>query len=249
MIRRSLFRGLLLLLLLAPVSAAAQDELELTIRRDFGYRAGGRIQGRFTLGVDSTVELIRVRFEIDGVPMAEVSQSPFEHSFSTSEYGVGRHTLVAIGFTPDGVQLMSASRDFEFVSADAAWEAAGSIALPIVVGVLVLVGVGTLATALLGRKRVFKLGEYGTAGGAVCPRCARPYSRNVFSPNLLVGKLERCPHCGKWAIVGRASPQALAEAEARMRAESEADAKADLGRSESDRDRLRRMIDESRFED
>jgi hypothetical protein len=31
-----------------------------------------------------------------------------------------------------------------------------------------------------------------------------PFSRSVLAPNMLVGKLERCPHCRKWAIVGRA---------------------------------------------
>jgi hypothetical protein len=62
----------------------------------------------------------------------------------------------------------------------------------------------------------FVPGQYSLAGGAVCPRCELPYSRKTFSPNLLVGKLERCPHCGKIAVVGRASPSALEAAEARL---------------------------------
>ena len=42
----------------------------------------------------------------------------------------------------------------------------------------------------------FVPGQDGVAGGAICPRCELPYSRKTFSPNLLIGRLERCPHCG-----------------------------------------------------
>jgi hypothetical protein len=242
---RQLLRSALLVLLLVPVSARAQDELRLTIRKDFGFRAGSRIQGRFTLGVDGPQDLVRVRFEIDGSLMAEANQAPFQHRFNTSEYGLGEHTLTATGLTSGGAELQSSSRRFEFVSANAAWEAAGSIAIPLAAGVLLLVVVVTLAPAMLGRKRAFKLGEYGSAGGAVCPRCELPYSRSFFSPNLLVGKLGRCPHCGKWAVVARAGREALDEAEARLRAEDQ----SQIRQPRSERERLRRMVDESRYDD
>jgi 8-oxo-dGTP pyrophosphatase MutT (NUDIX family) len=185
-----------------------------------------------------------VRFDMDGNVMADVSEAPFRHRFSTSEYPLGQHTLMAIGFTAGGAELRSPARTFDFVSAEASWEAAGRIAIPLAAAVIVLVAVGTLAPALLGRKRTFKPGEYGSAGGAVCPRCELPYSRSFLSPNLLVGKLERCPHCGKWALVRRASREALEEAEARLQSEGESEVRESISEAE----RLRRMVDESRFE-
>lgn len=92
----------------------------------------------------------------------------------------------------------------------------------------------------------FVSGQYSLAGGAVCPRCSFPYSRKTFSPNLLVGKLERCPHCGKIAVVRRASPVNLDAAEARLAGQSQEDAPQP---EESQADSLRRQLDESRFED
>lgn len=93
---------------------------------------------------------------------------------------------------------------------------------------------------------VFVPGQYGIAGGAVCSRCKLPYSRKTFSPNLLVGKLERCPHCGKIAVVRRASPSALEAAEARLAAQGQADTpQSEEGREDS----LRKQLEDSRFED
>ena len=116
------------------------------------------------------------------------------------------------------------------------------VPLLIVVGGATLLGV--LAPVLMGRKKNHRPGEYGMAGGAVCPRCTFPYSRRVLSPNMLVGKLERCPHCGKWAVVPRATSAELEAAESRLAQES-------TGTIEtlSEEEKLRRMIDDSRFEE
>jgi ribosomal protein L32 len=104
---------------------------------------------------------------------------------------------------------------------------------------------GFLVQRFLNRNQEFKLGEYGMAGGAVCKACGLPFSRHTFSPNLLVGKLERCPHCGKTAIARRATPDQLAEAEARLQAEEGGGmAQSD----ESPEERLRRQIEQSRYD-
>ena len=66
----------------------------------------------------------------------------------------------------------------------------------------------------------------------------------MLAPNLLAGKLERCPHCGKWAIVPRAAPQVLQEAEDRLR---EGSLETETT-SESEAEKLRRMLDESKYE-
>ena len=99
---------------------------------------------------------------------------------------------------------------------------------------------------ILGRNRDrFELGKYGAAGGAVCTGCKNPFSRSVLAPNLVVGKLGRCPHCGKWAIVRRASSVELDEAEARWVEEQEQGKREVLDENE----RMRRMLEESKYED
>jgi hypothetical protein len=120
--------------------------------------------------------------------------------------------------------------------------------MKIIVPLLVIVGVatlvGALAPVLMMRGNEFKPGNYGAAGGAVCPRCTFPYSRSVIAPNLLVGKLQRCPHCGKWAIVARASQQNLDEAEKRWYKEGTSSVE-----TPSYEEKTRQLLDDSRYED
>lgn len=198
------------------------DRLTIHLRRDFGYRSVGRIQGRFTISADGPHDLERVKYQLDGEVFAEVSEAPFKYSFSTSEYAVGAHTFSAVGTTASGAEVFSEEVRLEFVSAEESWQQVANLAVPLMAGLVVLMVLGTLLLTLTGRRSgSFKLGNYGSAGGAVCPRCGFPYPRHFISPNLLVGKLEMCPHCGKWAIVPRASRTALDEAETRFRADAE----------------------------
>ena len=114
-----------------------------------------------------------------------------------------------------------------------------------------LLGVGLLALAsavipvLLGRRKSFRPGVYGISGGAVCPRCAKPFSRSIWAPNLIAGKLDKCPHCGKWSLVRRATPAELQAAEARLAADATPTTQDEVSESE----RLRKLIEESRYED
>lgn len=225
-------------------SLQAQDgepELRLTVRRTFGYGGGGQIQGSFALGVEGPADLVRVTFLIDGQVMLDDLESPFEHSFHTSEYALGVHRLMAVGETVGGAELRSAERSFEFVTAEAGWQTVSRFLVPFVGVLLGLLLAGTLIPAVLARRREFRLSQYGAAGGAVCPRCQLPYARGFWSPNLVGGRLERCPHCGKWAMARRATATMLQAAEARYLSESRpqvVDDKAPLGR----------LIDDSRFE-
>ena len=100
---------------------------------------------------------------------------------------------------------------------------------------------GAVVPALIERRRGFRLGQYGMAGGTVCPRCTFPYSRVVLAPNLVVGKLSRCPHCGKWTIARAASAENLQQAEARYVGERPEREDPDPVRERQ------RMIDESRY--
>jgi len=200
----------------------SKDQLTIHLRRDFGYRAAGQIQGRFTISSIGPQDLERVKYLLDGEFFAEVSEAPFKFSFSTSEYAVGAHTFSAVGTTASGAEVFAEEVRLEFVSAEESWQQVANLAVPLMAGLVVLMVLGTLLLTLMGRRSgSFKLGKYGSAGGAVCPRCGFPYPRHFISPNLLVGKLEMCPHCGKWAIIPRASRTALDEAETRFRADAE----------------------------
>ncbi len=62
---------------------------------------------------------------------------------------------------------------------------------------------------------------------------------------MVVGKLVRCPHCGKWAILPAASRDALAAAEARYHASQDEGAEVVVDEEKS----LKSALDDSRFED
>ena len=90
--------------------------------------------------------------------------------------------------------------------------------------------------------------DYGVAGGAVCRSCGLPFPRSALDLNMLVGKLVRCPHCGKRAILPAASPAELAAAEERERQKYGGAAGAVQPRQLSKEEQLRRRIEESRYE-
>jgi LPXTG-motif cell wall-anchored protein len=235
--------------LLQWFGAMAQENNEplvLDFNRDFGYGGfGGEIQGRFSLKVRSPEDLVRVIYYLDDEVVFDGSDPPFLWQFNTANYPDGRHTFKAVGYRGDGSLIEASPFTRVFLSSEDAWGKTGDMLVP----VLVIVGLATVGGAvgagLLGRKKKHVPGVYGVvAGGAICPRCSFPYARSLMAPNLLVGKLSRCPHCGKWAVVAAASKDALAAAEARLVAENQG-----AVRTESDVDKLRQQLDESRFDD
>ncbi len=236
----------LLLLLILPFTARAQSESEtliLRLSKDFGYAAGGTIQGAFTLKVRSPDDLVRVDFLIDGDIVSTDVEPPFAYQFNTADFTPGKHRFSAVGYRADGSQLRSDELVRNMITGEQAWVEVRRILIPLMLGIGALTILGTLLTALLGREKHFRLGEYGPAGGAVCPRCQLPYARNVLAPNLLVGKLQRCPHCGKWALAPAASKQDLEEAESRYRKRGSDE--VDLPSQEN---AYKKLLDESRFE-
>jgi DNA-directed RNA polymerase subunit RPC12/RpoP len=249
--RAQAFAFVIILLALLNTLAFAQTDSGLVLRlsRDFGYASGtGKIQGVFSMKVSGPENLSRVDFYIDDQKIGTVAQAPFNLRFQTDQYDLGAHTLYALGYTSGGSELRSNEIKVEFVSAEEGWQAGLRIAIPILVVVfgamlvsfiLMFISSGKAKGTPPGARR-----NYGAAGGAICPRCGRPYSRHVFSPNMVFGKLERCPYCGKWAIV-RARP--LDELRAAEEAELE-NSKAGTPVQEAE-DHLHQEIDESRFED
>ena len=229
---------------LLPKSAFAQDEeLSLRLTRDWGYGAGAQIQGKFSLRVEGPDDIARVDFIIDGDVVHTASAPPFRYQFHTDDFTPGLHTMTAVGYKADGTPLYGTEYVRHFLSADEAKSSTMKIIIPIlgIVGIATLVG--AFAPVLMMRGKEFKPGNYGAAGGAVCPRCTFPYSRNVLAPNLLVGKLQRCPHCGKWAIVSRASQVDLTAAEERWAKEGTSTVEAP-----SDEEKRRQMLEDSRYD-
>lgn len=237
------------LLLLASFTGVAfaqeQPPLNLRLIRTFGYGGFNKIEGNFNLKLNDPPLLDRAEFLIDGEVVHTATEVPFEYRFQTNEYPPGVHTMTALGYTPSGEELTSNSIIKEFITADEARQETVGLIVPLLLLIFGLMVVGTLVTALITRRRGYTLGQYGTSGGAVCPRCGLPYSRHMLAPNLLAGKLERCPHCGKWAIVPRASLQALQDAEALLR---EGSLESEIT-PESEEEQLRRMLDDSKYED
>ena len=73
-----------LIFFLLPVSVMAQgEELDLRLTRDFGYGAGGQIQGKFSLRVDGSANIVRVDFIIDGEVVHTITEAPFRFRFET----------------------------------------------------------------------------------------------------------------------------------------------------------------------
>jgi len=230
---------------LLPVPVVAQsEELALRLSRDWGYGAGGQIQGRFSLRVSGPDDIDKVDFIIDDQVVQTSTEPPYRYQFHTDDYAPGVHTMTAVGYKADGTPVNGPEFVRDFLSAD---EAKSSV-MKIIVPLLIIIGgatlLGALAPMFLNRGKDFKPGNYSPAGGAVCPRCTFPYSRNVLAPNLLIGKLQRCPHCGKWAIVRRASQSELDAAESRWSREGTSSVEV-----RSEEEKMRQLLDESRYDD
>ncbi len=235
----------------AGPALAQTGDLQLFVRRNFGYGSGDQIQGAFSMEVTGPADLASVTFKIDDQVVGTVTAAPFRVNFNTDAYGLGWHNLTAVGQTASGRQLVSAPRRLEFVSASVGFQTVGRIVLPLL-GVLALIGVVALASTLVDIRRQrtspTPLGaprRYGLAGGAICPKCSRPFSRHWWAPNAVAGKLDRCPHCGRWSIVRAVPLEQLRAAEA---AELQQDQPAGPASELTPEEKLRRQLDDSRFD-
>jgi hypothetical protein len=240
----------------ASVSAqATQPQLTLRLRREFGYGGfGGEIQGNFRALISAPKDLSRAVLQMDGEPIGEVTQPPFEFTFQTGSFPPGAHTLTAVGYTQAGQELHSNGIHSKFLTSEQAGRATVSLIVPLVGGILGFTVLAGLISYLASKRTAQALTpgtprHYGLEGGAICPGCHRPFARHVWAPNMLVGKLERCPYCGKLSIARRASPAELAAAEAAEAAEAGRDASGQPISARTSEEELRRELDDSRFQD
>jgi hypothetical protein len=224
-------------------SASAQSELALRLNRDFGY--GGfdnKVEGLFSLHASGPDDLAHVDFYIDDTLMSSITTPPFSFQFSTSDYPPGEHRLVAVGFTVDGAELSSNEIVSVFLTKDEAGQQTFGLIVPVAIGIIALMAIMAVVSTLIGSRTVFK-GTYGMLGGTVCPRCTLPYSLSIWAPRLVIARVQRCPHCGKWALVRRAAPAELAAAEERWRGNQ-----AVVPGVDDEAQRAKRQIDDSRYE-
>jgi hypothetical protein len=234
-----------------PVQAQDGEEITISLKRDFGFALGGQIQGTFTIRASGPPDLSRVIFMIDSQPLGEITGPPFQNRFNTGSYELGNHTLNAVGYTQDGRELHSQLLLVQFVSPDRGWQTALRIVLPLLVVILGAVLLSAVFPFLLGRPKPKELPlgaprNYGLAGGTICPKCRRPFGMHLYGINLILGKWDRCPYCGRWSLVRRTSPQQLAAAEA---AELEMAAESGQSTPLSEEERLRKSLEDSRFQD
>ncbi len=239
--------------LVAAPALAQEEPLQLTLRlrRDWGYGGFGEIQGRFTMGVSGPEDLRQVVFWLDDQVMGEVRQVPWQWKFQTDSFPSGLHTLYAVGYTQGHRELRSNEIRTKFLSAGDARRATVRVILVLLGGTAAVLALAAALTLLIsrrtgGRSEPTTSRHYGLLGGAVCPKCGRPFALHWWGANIgLSTKLDRCPHCDQWSRVKRASAQELANAAAAER-EHPAPGQQD---APTDEERLRRELDESRFVD
>jgi hypothetical protein len=242
----------ILILIITSTSHQQEEQLQISLSRTWGYSSGtGSIQGTFTIRSSGPEDLSQVIFYLDDEVLGEVNEAPFDLRFVTDDYPLGVHQIWAAGFTESGKELQSNVVEREFVSADEGWQAAGDFIIPLVVVILGAVGLATLVLFIStrGKKESLPPGaprNYGHYGGAICPKCSRPFSRHIYGLNLATHKFDRCPYCGKWSLVRRASKEQLETAEA---AEITAARNGVFSPDRSEEDELRQEIEDSRFED
>ena len=233
-------------------SAQSADQLQLGLSRDFGYGGfGNDIQGLFSVKIKNPpANLTRVEFFIDNTSMGEDAAPPFSLQFNTDSYPLGAHSLSAVGYTSDGGKIGSNTIQVQFVPASAGTAAVVKIIVPFVGLVLLLVVVSIFLPLLLNRGKMSSMPpgtarKYGIGGGAICPKCGRPFPLRLWWINMGLNKIDRCPYCGKWSLV---RPRSIADLRAAEAAElSQAESGPSVN-GESEADKLKKKLDDSRFQ-
>jgi hypothetical protein len=224
-----------------------ERQIDLSLSRTNGYGGlNGEIQGSFTISASIDADLQKVIFYFNDVVLGEDTEAPFKLSFKTNIIDPGPVDFSAVGILANDTVVMSNILQRTVLSDEEVNDTMLGLIGPILAVVVIIVVGGLLLQIISGKKGgAFTHGKYSSAGGAVCPKCELPFSRSFFSPNLLVGKLVTCPHCGKFSVLPRASAAALAEAEDRYTDSLTSDQKHS---EEKEEDKLQKMIDDSQFD-
>jgi len=231
--------------LVAGTVMAQTGQLTLRLSRDFGYGGfNGDIEGLFSMHVTGPADLARVEFYIDSSKIGEVTQLPFNLQFTTDNYPLGIHQLHAVGYSTSGLEYRSNSISANFVPKQSTMK----FILPVLGVIVVAILISTLAPLLAsrGKRDNLPLGaerNYGIRGGAICPKCQRPFALPLLSAHLGFSRIAVCPYCGKFSLVRAESIDKLRQAE-----------KAEMGQGAADiplvseEDKLKKDLDDSRYQ-
>jgi hypothetical protein len=229
------------------VVSAQNEELTLSLSRDFGYGGfNGDIQGTFSVKASGPANLERVQFFLDETLLGEDTEAPFAVQFVTDNYPTGAHVFSAVGYTADGKQLKSQTISALFVSKEEGNSAALKMIVPIlavVFGAMAIAAITTMINVRKGKKLPAGATRSYTFGGGICPKCKRPFGFQLLSIKMIVGKLTPCPHCGKWSIVKRASMSDLHAAE-----QAELDTEKAQIPEASYEEKMRKKLDDSKYQ-
>jgi hypothetical protein len=240
-------------LLFFATPVLAQTSYQLNVHKNNGFNNGSQIRGSFTISVIPEDNIQSVTFLIDQQEMKVISASPFSFNFNTTDYATGSHTLSATIQTLDGKTVDTPVETFEFVTAEQETAFMKDIFVPILgsIALIVVIVIGSqfllprnkaLSTLPLGATR-----NYGLLGGAICPKCHRPFPLSLLRINLgFNSTITRCPFCGKWGVVHRYSLGDLRAAEAAELADAQPDHPI---QEKTEEEKLREKLDESRYTD
>lgn len=232
-------------ILVATAVVSQAEQISLRLSRDWGYGGlNGDIQGLFSLHATGPADLARVEFFIDSTKIGEVTQPPFNLQFNTDNYSLGVHDFTAIGYSTGGQEYRSNDIKANFVPASQA----GKVLIPILVIVFGAILISVMLPLVLSRRtNKLPLGaerHYGPGGGAICPKCQRPFALPLFGAHLGLSKLAICPHCGKLSLVRPESIEKLRQAEK---------AEVDKGKAEipeeMEEEKLKKDLDNSKYQD
>jgi len=215
-----------------------EAQWQLRLRRDWGYGMGSDIQGQLTLSLQGdTSQVEQVTFYFNGVKAFEQTEAPFRFSFNTNQFPAVINTMRADVLTRDGKLYTTLPLSYNFLSSKDANKNTGLLVGGII-GVALLITALSFVITSRGQGKDGKTG--GMFGLAICKECGQTFPRSIFGMNIVVGKYERCPHCGKWQVTVPASEAEIAEANWASQPEP-----VSISESSHERDEL----EESRFID
>ncbi len=84
---------------------SADEEISLSLSRQFGSSFGGKISGKFKLTARSDVELANITLLFNNTQVAFAEADVISYSFNTKEFGIGIMNMTAIGMTASGEQF------------------------------------------------------------------------------------------------------------------------------------------------
>ena len=236
-------------LVIVGVAGAQSSGLTLKLSRDWGYGGfNNDIEGLFSMHVTGPADLARVEYFIDSTKIGELTQAPFTLQFTTDDYPLGIHTLSAVGYSATGQAYTSNQLSANFVPKQNAMKFILPV-LGIVLAAVLLSALGPIFISRGKRKNPLPLGterNYGVGGGAICPKCHRPFKLPLFTMHLGFSNLAACPNCGKWSLVQRTSIDKLRQAE---RDELQMAGPSSTGSDKPDEATIKKDLDDSKFQD